>query len=473
MTLPTRATIARFNASPPRVRDGVLAALVGFALRLLAVVWGAPRFPPAADGQYYQILASRVARGLGYTWQWPDGAVTYAAHYPIGYPALLGGLYAVVGTHVGAAMALGAVLGSLAVLAVHRVASREASRGGSLLAALLLALHPGLVFYTPAIMTEGVTASILALAAWLVVRARDAEGRRWRSVLALGALLGAATLVRPQSLLAAPLYGALCAGPGLVRTRLRLAGVVTVIVIAVCAPWTLRNCSRMNSCVVVSANAGWNLFIGAAAGATGTWVPLERLGVPSACRTVWGEAEKDACFERAGLQAIRARPRRWLGLVPAKLAATFDYAGAAGWYLHSSNPDAFGERAKLALGTAETIWQRLIVLLGLGALALGAGPLRSGRRGLALLAAGFLFVRAAWVAHIGLLAGAALLGRRLAGRPVAGLAVATLLSTAIAHGVFFGAGRYSLVCFPALAALAGTVLTAANSPVDTGPSKES
>jgi hypothetical protein len=34
-----------------------------------------------------------------------------------------------------------------------------------------------------------------------------------------------------------------------------------------------------------------------------------------------------------------------------------------------------------------------------------------------------------------------------------------VFSTALTHAVFFGAGRYSLVCFPALCALAGTIST--------------
>src|SRR5256885_7855973 len=46
---------------------------------------------------FYHAVATRIARGAGYTWAWPDGVVTYAAHYPVGYPALLGAAYAVFG----------------------------------------------------------------------------------------------------------------------------------------------------------------------------------------------------------------------------------------------------------------------------------------------------------------------------------------------------------------------------------------
>jgi hypothetical protein len=37
-------------------------------------------------------------------------------------------------------------------------------------------------------------------------------------------------------------------------------------------------------------------------------------------------------------------------------------------------------------------------------------------------------------------------------------AAAVVAVTALTHAVFFGAGRYSMVCYPLLAALAGTAL---------------
>ena len=71
-------------------RDALIVALVALAARLAVVLWAATSIPASADGTYYDRLAQRIASGQGYTWLWPDGAVTYAAHYPVGYPALVG-----------------------------------------------------------------------------------------------------------------------------------------------------------------------------------------------------------------------------------------------------------------------------------------------------------------------------------------------------------------------------------------------
>jgi len=228
---------------------------------------------------------------------------------------------------------------------------------------------------------------------------------------------------------------------------------VTALALAVSAPWTLRNCARMQRCVFVSANAGWNLYIGADARGDGAWVPLERIGVPDECAEVFAEAEKDVCFGRAALRRIQSAPLTWLALAPAKLRRTFDDVGAPGGYLAASNGVAFGGGAKVALGALEVLVQRGMVLAALLALAFWPSRWRWFRRTTALvgcLAIGPL----AWLAYIALfllLVAMAVDWYRL---PAFGLLAAVLGATIVSHAVFFGAARYALVCFPLVAIVA-------------------
>lgn len=440
--------------------DSALVAGVALLARVACLLWAGARFPPAADGHYYDVLARRVALGLGYTWLWPDGKVTFAAHYPVGYPALLGAAYAAIAPGVLVAGVVNALLGTAGAYATHRVAMRACGRGRALVAGLAVALHPGLVLYTPAVMTEAVTASLVALAAWAACVARDAarasdrDAPRPASLAALGLALGAATLVRPQSLLLAPLFAALTV-PGAafrVRPRATAAALVTGVALLVCAPWTARNCARMGRCALVSVNGGWNLLIGAGEHATGAWAPVD---VPAPCREVWGEADKDECFGHAALADIASSPLHWISLVPAKLAATFDYCGAAGYYLHASNPDAFGVRAKEVLGVVETAYERFVYLGALAAAAFLAGPRRKPRMFVAAVGAVFLFREHAYLAVIALAVALGLLGRALLGAPALfGAAFAALAATLATHAVFFGAGRYGMVVFPLVTAMA-------------------
>jgi hypothetical protein len=445
------------EGAPTRsLRDAWGVAAIALVARLAVVIWAAPRFPPAADGAFYQRIAERVAQGLGYTWLWPDGAVTYAAHYPIGYPAAVGAIYAVFGPHPAAAMVLNALLGALAAYAAHRLAARSGSRRIAITAGLLVALHPGLVAYTPALMTEAVVASLLAVAAGVAAWTRDRPASRWIGTAALGLVLGAATLVRPQSLVLAPLFAAIAGGEGWKR-RAGAAALATIVTLAVCAPWTARNCVRMKRCALVSVNGGWNLLIGADAASTGAWSPIQ---VPDACREVYDEAEKDRCFGRAAQGYIAAHPLAWIGLAPRKLAATFDYAGAAGWYLHASNAEAFPDRAKVALGVVETLFERVVLLCAIAAMSRRAEhdePPRRRRARLvvAVVGAASALTLYAWIGYAALVIVALLRGRALLRGPVLhGATATTVAATMVTHAAFFGAGRYSLVVFPLVSALA-------------------
>jgi hypothetical protein len=442
--------------------DAWALAGLALALRLSLVAWAASRFAPAEDGKYYQIVAWRIARGLGYTWLWPDGVVTYAAHYPVGYPALLGGLYWLFGPHPWLAMALNALLGSLAVAGVVRLASTVATRRGAVIAGVIAALHPTLLFYTPALMTEIVSASILAIGAWVALAARQASrGRKTVAIVGLALLMGVAMLVRPQQIVFAPLLGWLAAGgtAGTLRTTWRasltVALATTALTVACCLPWTVRNCERMGRCMLVSANAGWNLLIGTAPEGNGAWIAVDKAGIPPQCRTVFDEAKKDVCFGQGAVERIRSAPGSWLRLVPKKLERTFDDVGTPGWYLHSSNWRLFPENYKNALGATEVIAQRGVLLLA----CLSVLRLRRHRallrRGLAAAAVVCLCMPLAWVAVLLLTAAALTLGVELLDEPPLLLASAGLCATAVIHALFFGGARYALVTMPWTIALAG------------------
>jgi hypothetical protein len=449
-----------------RQHDAWAAFGVALVVRLAVVVWAHARFPAAGDGKYYDFFARRLVSGLGYTWLWPDGTVTYVAHYPVGYPGLLAAAYAVFGASGAAAMTINALLGAAGAFAMHRLVDTPETDGGGrfcpLGAALAVGLHPALVSYTAAVMTEGVTASLLVIALALAGGAREGSSWRVRAMLAAGAVMGVATLVRPQSLLLAPVFGALAGHRGesetggIDRTRWRGAALgaalVTAMALACVVPWTARNCVRMHRCALVSLNGGWNLLIGATT-PDGGWQPLS---VPSECATVWDEAAKDVCFRHAAIGVIARAPFAWVLRAPSKIAMTLDTLGATPWYLHESNAAAFDEHAQLALGAAEAIASRLFLL---GALVTvgrlrGAWPLL--RKVAAVLGAAAALTLHGWLGYVVVALGVGLTGPRAMGRAPA-MVVATaavILATVLVHAVFFGSGRYGLVVAPFIAGFA-------------------
>ena len=484
-----------------RVRGAFSAALVALVARLLVIAWGYD-LPPAGDGTYYDALARRLATGQGYTWLWPDGAVTYAAHYPVGYPAIIALGYAIFGPHPIVAMLENALLGALLAASVvvltrgNGSENEENFRGArfSLLAGIIVALHPALVPYTLALMTEGAAIALLAATVALVqlatsVRAEDApkaaSRRRFGLVVAAALVLALATLVRPQCLLMAPVLGALLVSRAsrttraTMRARVISAAAFSLGVALAIAPWTARNCVRMERCALVSVNGGWNLLIGTQT-QNGSFATVE---VPDECKTVWSEAGKDRCFEDAAKRAIGAHPIAWLAKSPRKLGTTFDYFGAAPWYIEAADearvnaakargvilPRRFEYKDKVALGTLETIVSR--ALLGFALFSLGVLGRRGSRRIAGIFAVLTVFLPWGTVPILVLAALAILEPKRLSHAVVLRVAaIAVILETCMLHAAFFGGGRYGLVTIPFVVALGFSCLArsrdATSAPVD-------
>lgn len=434
-------------------RDLLAVAAVALLVRVAVVAWAAHRFAPTGDGHFYHVIAQRIAAGQGYTWLWPDGVVTYAAHYPVGYPAMIGLVYWLIGPRPWGAMLLNGVLGVLGTVAVHRLALEVGTRRGALLAALVAALHPALVAYVPALMTEGATAWLLVIAAALVLQARSKQGGVHAALLVgASAVLALAALIRPQSLMFVPVFGWLSAGAHRAwKQRLRNALGALAVVAVLCAPWVVRNRVRMDH-AALSFNGGWNLLIGTDASAKGTWAPLQ---VPEACRLVFHEAKKDACFGKEAARRIRENAAAWLALVPQKLSQTFDYCGAAGWYLHASNAQAMPYAWKVRLGVVETLWQRVLLIGALLLAGLAKGPRRRVRLTVALAGVVAALSPYGFVAYVLLALLLAVGGGAGVRAPLAVSACCWVIAgTVLTHAVFFGAGRYGMVVFPFVAGLA-------------------
>lgn len=432
-----------------RTCDAALVFLLAFVARAAVVLWGSDHVPPTADGAFYHVVAGRIAEGLGYTWLWPDGAVTYAAHYPVGYPALLSLGYAIWGPSAAVGMWINALLGSLACAVVHGLCWEAVEQSGasavvrraSLAGGLFVALSPTLVGYTPALMTEGVVGAFLVFATWSALRARRASSlsRRVAWCVLLGVLLGASSLLRPQSVLFAPWLG-FWASSGDWKKRITLTVIPCVLAVLVCVPWTLRNCEKMERCVFVSANGGWNLLIGTFPEGKGAWVALEGERVPVACREVFQEAAKDACFGQAGVERIEQDLGAWLSLIPYKLRVTLDYTAAASDHLREAG--VFDETEQRWGSVVEWITQRILflfVLLGV------AWPSKKHTSrwlgiGIGILALGLLGAGAYW-AWLGIFA---LAFRAPRPPPVTWVGLGAVALTMVIHAAFFGAGRYSL-----------------------------
>ncbi|HEV8246596.1 MAG TPA: glycosyltransferase family 39 protein [Polyangiaceae bacterium] len=436
--------------------------LLGLLARLfVAIAWSKE---PVWDGHYYHYGAERIAAGLGYS----EDALSHGVpiwkpwtHYPVGYSGLLALFYRLFGSGLLVAPLVNAVAGAVLVLLVHRLARYCLTENRARIAAAIAALHPGLIIYSALVMTEIVAADLLLAALLVALRFRGS----FRGPVLAGLLLGLGALVRPVSLLALPLLFVLDGGPWRLAL-LRTASAVGVALLVI-APWTIRNCARMDGCALISTNGGWNLAIGAI-GESGRF---ETLRASDGCPVVTGQVQQDRCWAMVGWQRIKSNPAKWLLLAPKKLEQTYNHESFAIEYLREADPVTWNEQRRVAGRELLTFFHRLLLV----ASALGAvnllghfkPPPIDGLLQLALLLAVALYsaYAAAHDAHpfyvlpalVPLLALLPLPGRPQQSRALYVLWLLVAL-TSLTHIVFFGEDRYHLVITPVLCILAAAAL---------------
>ena len=464
-----RAPKATGENLPSSAFGALLFAVAAIPRLYVARVWSGE---PVWDGHYYDYGAHRIAHGFGYSDDLPlgTGAQWHPwCHYPVGYSAFIAFFYRLLGDSSRVLATVDALTGAALAWVTWKLAACALSEGRARAAGLLVALHPGLILYAGLEMSEPLAALATLTAFWITVR----DPRPVRGVVLGSLLLGVSALVRPQALLCVPFLGLLSRAapswPNLTAARSRWAEVRRRILMAVVAcavalvpvlPWTARNCRVMDGCALVSTNAGWNLAIGAFPRATGRF---ETLRASDGCRDVTGQVQQDRCWLAYGIEQIRAAPRRWLSLVPAKLGYTFDHESFAVEYLHESRPAFWPDDKRATFRSVTTTAHRLLVVaagFGLCAVIRRRGVAANVQGILFLLVLGMSFLACTgtptfWPLVVLLsvvpwlpLPGAA------SWPPALLLLVAFLGTTVVTHAVFFGEDRYHLVVTPVFCILA-------------------
>ena len=360
--------------SSPRPRDRfatVVLTVIAFALRAL-FAWRVPAMP-AWDGVLYERGGQAIARGLGYStfmFVHRSSDTVATAFYPVGYPAFLGTLYRITGPNVHVLQYAGCVVSALTVAFTHRLAFRFVPGWPARLAALALALLPGQIVFAEAAMTEPLFGLLLVAAVYALVR-RD-EGPRALDGVITGLLLAAATYVRPQAILLAPLLPLMRHG-ALKRTQWKrtfaIAAIASAIALGAVVPWTMRNCVRLGACAFVSTNGGSNLAIGAVPRANGRYLALN---ADDGCRGVAGEVARDHCWRDVAWRSVRAAPRRWLQLAFVKLDHTVSYESFPIGYLRESGAIVVSDTQERTFRRAITApWRVLVALAALALIPIG------------------------------------------------------------------------------------------------------
>jgi putative flippase GtrA/4-amino-4-deoxy-L-arabinose transferase-like glycosyltransferase len=288
---------------------------VGLLLRLcFAALLPSPL--QSVDATCYHDRAVLLAEGEGYVRraQRKDGQeiLVPTAYWPVGYPAFLAGLYAVVGPSWRAGILVNALLSTVSLALLYCFGKATFGLRAARLAAV------GLTVYLPqfphALMSEALFEVLLLLALLIAVRVPP----RWYAALLAGIVLAAATFTKSGGLLFfSVLFVVWWARSGRLGRPAALTLLTAVVVAAGPALWAARNARAIGTWVPFSTNGGQTLIIGANDGANGkeqcphcpTWYKVNDIRVKQL-----DEVRADRYAKAEAWKWIRKHPIRWVAL---------------------------------------------------------------------------------------------------------------------------------------------------------------
>jgi len=258
--------------SPPR-RGGwwTLLAILAVAclLRLLYLIEikNTPEFTnPLIDAEFHQYWARAIVTG-----DWtpphgqPDPQIQSAPFLrPPGYPYFLAAVYRIAGVGYLAPRIAQMMLGLASCLIAYFLARTWYGRGVGLIYALLMATNWSLIYFESKFLEPSLLIPLLLGTAYLLGQWMRMGARKY--AILSGITLGLAATARPNVLSLIPVafvWMILARKTGTDRKQASLDGLLMVVgAFLPIAPLTVRNAIVADDLVLISANAGINLFIG-------------------------------------------------------------------------------------------------------------------------------------------------------------------------------------------------------------------
>ena len=300
---------------------------LAFALRLTMVLLG--RDVPLNDALAYHVLGDSIARGDGYTNL--DGSP--AIKWVPGWSAMLAAVYAVFGNSVRNGCLLNAFLGTATVGFLFGIGKRLFDVRIGLVAALLYAIWPGVLSFTPTLMSETAFAFMVTSYLWLLILAAQRDSPSAAAFAGVGVSFGATMLVREEAIALIPAtLGFLWVHHRArsVRPALLVFGVAALTIL----PWTLRNYATFGRIIPTSANSGIAFFHANNPDARGEGnykvtvnFRKRHLRENQSLTTI---ASNDAGW-REGFAFVRSNPAAFLRLIPNKLHTTYGNDQQGAW----------------------------------------------------------------------------------------------------------------------------------------------
>ena len=297
-----------------RIRIGLIVVLAaGFLTRLALIVAFKTYAHPVA--WEYETIANNLLDGKGFSYVFLK--TTYLSFNTPLFPYLCAGVYALTNHSFLAILLVQSLFTTALALVVFKIAKLVFSEAVGLLAAALVAFHPGLMYYDVLNLLP-LSIDSFFIAAIIFVLLKNKERRSVRAMSLVGGLIGLAALSRGVTavlLLPVIIYLGLFARFLDFKHRLKIVTCVACTTFIVLAPWLIRNYSVHKRFVFIASTSGENFWRGNNLLATGTSygehkIPIIDLWPEDFRARVYSltEIEQKDFFESEAWNFIRANP---------------------------------------------------------------------------------------------------------------------------------------------------------------------
>jgi 4-amino-4-deoxy-L-arabinose transferase-like glycosyltransferase len=288
-------------------------AVLAFALRLAyAAATGELRSPQVWETEE---IATNLIEHHEFTFQYTHDALISRAYIEPMYPFVAAGVYLVTNHSLMAMVLLQLLIAAATVWLLGRVATLASSRiDVGIVAALLMAVHPGFIRYSCVLHPLVFDAFFFVAAGGALIRYRQLP--TLRRALAAAAIIGLGVLTRPTILLfLLPLVWITWRTSETLKTRLIRSAAITAVTLAVVAPWTIRNAVVLHDFVLTRSGTGFVFWLGHNPSTTGSALDAEGRPVifhapPELLRRIAAadELTRDRIFMQEAMDYIRRDP---------------------------------------------------------------------------------------------------------------------------------------------------------------------
>ena len=337
LSLPAASPRALPGHASSRLELPLLLALLVLLATRLGVIFGIELVPSSDPAWYYQ-RAIELVEHRTYS---EHGVPT--AYWPVGYPAFLAVVMAIFGRSVTVGQVANLVLSAVSLVLLYVWCRRHwQDRRVAALAVLLFALYPNQVGYSVVLYSEPLFITLL-LAIAVVGRPGASAGR----LIALGLLAGAATLVKAQTQLLAPLLIWLLLlsewRPRAAWDATRRTLLAVLVMLLTIAPWTGRNYLQFGALIPVSTNGGMSLLVGnnpsMPLGLGGGEFAEDDALVRSAHFSIEDQVAADTRARHLAWSWIAENPGRFIELIPRKILRLWLWDGESEWMFQRGDPN--------------------------------------------------------------------------------------------------------------------------------------